>query len=67
MFINQNSQKDNIAITILTKEKKSQKAKFFNTFLIKKVVPKAKYLAINDFVNNLINIMGLIFLQGTKD
>lgn len=50
------------AITMLIKEKKSQKLKIFDILSIKKTVVKVKYLAINNFINHLANIVGFIFL-----
>lgn len=43
------------------KEKKNQKVNFFSTLFIKKAMIKAKRLFINNFLNDLANIMSLVF------
>ena len=53
--------------TTLTKLKKSQKPKIPGTLSIKKAVAKAKHSAINDFVDDLANVVGFIFCQNVKD
>lgn len=66
LTISQNSPRDNGVITILIIEKKSRKVKISSTFSIKEVFIKAKHLSINNFLDDLANIMGSTFLQIVK-
>lgn len=52
---------------ILTKEKNSQKPKILCTLSIKEAIAKTKCPAINDFVDNLANVVNSRFLQNAKN
>lgn len=67
MSVSQNSSGVNFAIITLTKGKKSWKPKFLGISSTKKDVVKAKRPAVNDFVDNLADIVSFIFLQNAKD
>lgn len=60
-FFSQNSPGSNDATTTPIKEKKSQKAKIFGTLSIKKAFVKAKRSNVNDFVDDLVNVIGSTF------
>lgn len=65
--VSQNSPGDNSATTTPTNEKKSQKAKIPGTPSIKEAFAKVKRSNINDLIDDLTNVMGSTFLQGTRD
>ena len=67
MSASQNSLGVNFATVTPTKKKKSQKPKILDTPLTKEAVAKAKYSIVNDFVDDLTNIMDSIFLSNIKD
>ena len=65
--VSENSPGDNHATTTPTKEKKSQKVKISGTPFTKETFAEAKRPNINDFVDDLANVVGLGFFQGARD
>lgn len=66
-FVPQNNLDNNDITIMLTKKKKSWKAKILGTLFIKNIVTEVKHLIVNDFVDNIANIAGSTFLQYVRD